>query len=242
VRPAPATGWSPPFPSVLGGEMFGCMRRIGCLVVLVVACGVGYLTRDLWLDRVRGYFPGAPDTTAVAATSAWESLSPERAERGERAVRALARNGGPVYVTLRAGELASYAFLSLAPALPPSARDAESAVIGDRVYVRALVSLRELGGAGGFGALGGVLADRDTLRLGGTFDVLRPGLAQFHVQDVQLGAFPVPARMIPALVKRVRRGREIAGLSADALAIPIPDYIGDVRVARGRITLYKNTR
>jgi hypothetical protein len=43
-------------------------------------------------------------------------------------------------------------------------------------------------------------------------------------------------------VKRVRRGKETTGLASDALAVPIPDYIGDVRVARGRITLYKNTR
>ena len=222
--------------------MFGCLRRLGCLVVLLGVCGIGYFTRGLWLDRVRAHLPGAPDTAAVASTSAWEPLSPDRAERGERAVRALARKGGPVYVTLRPGELASYAFLSLASTLPPSAKDAESAVIGDRIYVRALVSLRELGGAGGFGALGGMLSDRDTLRLGGTFDVLRPGLAQFHVQDVQLGSFPVPARMIPALVKRVRRGKDAPGLATDALAVPIPDYIGDVRVARGRITLYKNTQ
>jgi hypothetical protein len=223
--------------------MFGLLRRLGCLVVLVVIAGAAYLTRELWYERLRARVTG-DDVAAAdsAATSAWEPLSPERAERGERAVRALARGGGPVYVTLRAGELASYAFLSLASALPPSAQDAESAVIGDRVYVRALVNLRELGGTSGLGPLGGMLADRDTLRLGGTFDVLRPGLAQFHVRDVQLGSFPVPERMIPSLVRRVRRGKEFEGLAADALAVPIPDYIGDVRVARGRITLYKNTQ
>ena len=223
--------------------MFGCLRRMGCLVVLLVVAGVGWFTRDLWLDRVRGRLGGEPQVAGGSGNgSPWETLSPERAERGERAVRDLARNGGPVYVTLRAGELASYAFLSLASALPPSAQGAESAVIGDRVYVRALVSLSELGGTGGLGALGGMLADRDTLRLGGTFDVLRPGLAQFHVRDVQLGAFPVPARMIPALLRRVRKGKEVPGLAEDALAVPIPDYIGDVRVARAQITLYKNTR
>ncbi len=223
--------------------MFGCLRRMGCLVVLLVVAVAGWFTRGLWLDRVRSHLPGGAESTADASpTSAWEPLSPDRAERGERAVRALARSGGPVYVTLRPGELASYAFLSLASTLPPSAQNAESAVIGDRVYVRALVSLRELGGVGGLGAIGGMLTDRDTLRLGGTFDVLRPGMAQFHVQDVQLGAFPLPARMIPSLVKRVRKGKETQGLAADALAVPIPEYIGDVRVARGRITLYKNTR
>lgn len=217
--------------------MFGCLRRIGCLAVIALAV-VGYLTRDLWYDRARALVRREVAVTPDSATTTWETLTPERAERGERAVRDLARAGGPVYVTLRAGELASYAFLTLATTLPPSARDAEATVIGDRVYVRSVVSLRELAGA--LGSLGGLLADRDTLRLGGTFEVIRPGLAQFHVRDVQLGAFPVPASAIPTLVRRVRRGTVPTGIADDALAVPVPEYIADVRVTRGRITLYKN--
>ena len=42
-----------------------------------------------------------------------------------------------------------------------------------------------------------------------------------------------------ALLKRVRRGTPSADVAPDALELPIPDYIGDVRIARGRITLYK---
>ena len=223
--------------------MFGCVRRLGCLVVLLVVAGAAWLGRDLWLPQARAWLAGGGGRADVAAAdNTWESLSPERAERGERAVRDLARSGGPVYVSLRPGELASYVFLSLASTLPPSAESAEAAVIGDRVYVRAVVPLAELGGVGGLGALGGMLADRDTLRLGGTFDVVRAGLAQFNVREVRLGGFPVPERVIPALVSRVRRGTVPEGVAADALPVPIPEYIGDVRVARGRITLYKNTR
>lgn len=220
--------------------MFGCLRRLGCLVVLAIAVAA-WFTRDMWWDRAAARWRGGDATTADRGTPTWERLSPEAAERGERAVRALSGKRGPVYATLRPGDLASYVFLSLASTLPPSAKDAEAAVFGDRVYVRALVSLKDLGGVAG-GALGGMLADRDTLRLGGTFEVTRPGLAQFHVKEVQLGSFPLPARTIPALVRRVRRGDVAPGepLAADALAVPIPEYIGDVRIARGRITLYKS--
>jgi hypothetical protein len=218
--------------------MFGCLRRIGCLVVILLAVA-GWFTRDLWWGRARGLLGHEPGT-ATAAAGGWEPISQEGAQRGERAVRALAQPSGPVFVTLRAGDLASYAFLSLAPQLSPSLRDAQASVVGDRMYVRSLVSLRELAGAGGLGAMGGMLAERDTLLIGGTFDVLRPGLAQLHVRELRYGSFPLPERMIPAVVQRVR-GRDARGAEPDALPVPMPPFIGDVRVARGKITLYRST-
>jgi hypothetical protein len=218
--------------------MFGCLRRLGCLVILLVAALV-YFTRGTWRPLLERY-SGRDREVAAVAPLTWQPLDQPSAERGERAVRALAARRGPVYVSLRAGELGSYAFLSLSESLPSALRDAETAVIGDRVYVRALVSPADLPGLGA-GALGGLLSRRDTLRLGGTFDVLRPGLAQFRVRDVQIGSIPVPAAAIPRVVGRVRRGAVPAGVAADAFPIPVPDYIGDVRIARGRVTLYKAT-
>lgn len=216
--------------------MFGCLRRLGCLIVLLVGVLL-YLTRSTWrplLDRTSGR-----DRSVVRdTTQTWQPLTQSAAERGERAVRALAAPRGPVYVSLRAGELASYAFLSLSDALPASLRDAQTAVVGDRVYVRAVVSPDELPGGA---ALRRVLTRRDTLRLGGTFDVLRPGLAQFRVRDVQVGALPLPAAVIPGVVARVRRGAVPDGVAEDAFPVPVPEYIGDVRIARGRVTLYKAT-
>jgi hypothetical protein len=71
--------------------------------------------------------------------------------------------------------------------------------------------------------------------------VLRPGVAQFRVRDVEVGRVPVPAALIPRLIARVRRGTIPDGVAADAFPVPVPDYIGDVRVGRGRVTLYKAT-
>jgi hypothetical protein len=216
--------------------MFGCLRRVGCLVVVALLVAA-YFARAYWWEPVRGMVGIGAPVAAADTIARWEPVTPAGSERGEKQVRALAAPRGPAYVTLHAGDLASYAFLSLANTLPPSARDAEATVLGDRVYIRAVVALRDFASA--LGAMGGMFADRDTLRLGGTFEVLEPGRAAFHVRDVQLGNFPVPSAMIPALVRRVRRGVARPDLPADALEVPIPDYIGDVRVARGRITLYK---
>jgi hypothetical protein len=219
--------------------MFGCLRRLGCLVVLLLAVGL-YLVRDTWWPRVRPMVRHDPDV--VAATDdregGWESLDQSKAERGERAVRALSARSGPVYVNLRAGELASYAFLSLADAPPLPLRDAQAAIVGDRVFLRSVVSLRDLGGS--LGAIAGMLPERDTLRLGGTFDVVRPGLAQFRMREASLGSVPLPASVLPRILRR-GGGTRGAGVAPDGVGIPIPRYIGDVRVARGRITLYKAT-
>lgn len=223
--------------------MFGCLRRLGCLVVLLVALLL-YVTRDytrvLWqppLDRLLGRNREVA-VASPATERTWQPLSQPAAARGELAVRRLAARRGPVYVSLTADELASYAFLSLSDALPASLRDAETTVRDDRVYVRAVVSPDELPGGA---ALRRVLTRRDTLQLGGTFDVLRPGLAQFRVRDVRVGALPLPAAVIPGIVARVRRGEVPDGVAEDAFPVPVPDYIGDVRIARGRVTLYKAT-
>lgn len=220
--------------------MFGCLRRLGCLAILAIAAAL-YFTRDTWRpltarSRGRDHAPAAPADTLAA----WQHIDPSSAARGEQAVRSLAARRGPVYVNVRPGELASYAFLSLTDALPTFLRDAQTSVVGDRVHVRSVVSAADFAGVLG-GAVRSVLHQRDTLRLSGTFDVLRPGLAQFRVRDMQIGAVSVPAPLIPRVVARFRQGDTPAGVAADAIPVPLPNYIGDVRVGRGRITLYKAT-
>ncbi|GJG84910.1 hypothetical protein tb265_00910 [Gemmatimonadetes bacterium T265] len=217
--------------------MFGCLRRLGCLAVLAIAAAL-YVTRDTWRPLAGRLGPRqrravTPDTGAV-----WQSVDQASAARGERAVRALSTRRGPVYVNVRPGELASYAFLSLADALPASLRGAQTTVRGDRVYVRTVVSPADFAGVLG-GPVRRVLQARDTLQFGGTFDVLRPGLAQFNVADVRIGAVPIPAALVPRVVARFRQGPTPAGVVSSAIAVPLPAYIGDVRVGRGRITLYK---
>lgn len=225
--------------------MFGCLRRLGCLAVLAIAAAL-YVTRDTWRPAAAGAArlarraSGGDDVAAADTLATWQPISQPSAERGERAVRALAARSGPVYVNLRPGELASYAFLTLSDALPPALHAAQTTAVGDRVYLRAEVSPGDFAGVLG-GAVRSVIHDRDTLRLGGTFDVVRPGLGEFRVRDVQIGTVPVPSALVPRVVARLRRGNTPAGVRGDAIAVPLPPFVGDVRVGRGRITLYKNT-
>ena len=213
--------------------MFGCVRRLGCLVLLLVLGVAAFLTRDRWsgyLHRDRG--------VAAPAGPVWEPLTDAGAQRARVIVESLGQRSGPVFANVRAGDLASYIFIALAKQLPPSAEHTQAAVIGDRLYVKSLVKLSDFGGAGALGPLAGFLAERDTVRFGGTFEMIRPGLAQFHVHEIRIHDLSVPRALIPKLVGTMGRGARPAGTAPDALPLATPPYVGDVRVGQGRVTLY----
>ncbi|MEX2109842.1 MAG: hypothetical protein WD802_04505 [Gemmatimonadaceae bacterium] len=214
------------------------MRRFGCfLLVLLLLAGAWF-----WYARVET--PPIPATpTTAASAKLWQPLTTADAERGRAAVQSLSQTSGPVFVNLTASEAASYIFLVLAKQLPPSLKKAEAAVVGSRLYVRSEVELKELGGAGALGALATLLGDRDSVTLGGTINMLSPGRGEFLIQEVKIGrSLTLPSALIPRIVTQLKRGRQTAGASANGLPMMMPAYISDVRIADGRITLYKTTR
>jgi hypothetical protein len=216
--------------------MFGCLRRLGCLVILIVIAAVWY-----WYARVEPSRRAGTTATSAAARG-WEPLSQPNADRGRRAVESLGQGSGPVFANLTASEAASYIFLAASKQqLPPSARTISSAIMGDRLYVRANVALNEIGGKKVLGPLAGLLSERDSVKLGGTMNVIRPGLGQFLVQDVKIGNIEVPSPLVPRLVAEIRRGVVPPGVAQNGFPMPLPEYISDIRIAGGRITIYKNT-
>jgi hypothetical protein len=220
--------------------MFGCFRRIGCLVVLCVVAVAAYVMRDRWLP----YLPwpkSMPRATTAAGGPAWEAVSDDGAARARRAVESLGRRSGPVFVSLAPGDLASYFYIALAQQLPPSADSIEATTIGNRMYVRAVISLDDFKAADALGPLSGIVGRHERLQMGGTFAFVRPGLAQFLVEDVRLGELPIPRGGIPKLLRQIRRGSMPPGVAENGLPFVVPTYVGDARVADGKITLYKTT-
>jgi hypothetical protein len=223
--------------------MKGCIRRLGCLVLIIALVALWY-----WYARVE-----RPAATATGSTDAvtgasnvntgWKPLTAADAQRGRVAVEALAQRSGPVFANLSPAEAASYIFLVVAKQLPPSARNAEASIVGDRLYVRSEVDLKDFGGAGQLGTLGMLLGSRDSVLLGGTIRMLKPGLAEFKVQEVKLGRLEVPKSLIPRLIAQMTRGKKkVEGVSETGLPMVMPPYISDVRIANGKITLYKSVK
>ena len=223
--------------------MFGCLRKLGCLAIFAVVVAVAlYFTVERWgpyYRRITG--GGDADTTATALTGdQWLPLSDAGATRARRAIESLASRTGPVYVNVSAADLTAYVFTQLTRQLPAGAKDARAAVVGDRLYLKALVSAQDLGGSQALGPLGGLLPERDTVTFGGNLEMVRPELAQFRVRELRYGELAVPRALIPQLVRRSAKNRP-EGLAADALPLPVPPTVADIRVSRGTITLYRNT-
>ena len=221
--------------------MFGCLRRIGCLFVLCIAAVAAYLMRDRWLPYVP-WLKSTPRATASTTDSlTWEPVSDDAAARARRAIESLGRRTGPVFVSLPPGDLASYFYIALAQQLPPSADSIEATTTGNRMYVRAIISLDDFKAADALGPLSGIVGRRERLRMGGTFALVRSGLAQFLVEDVRLGELPIPRGGIPKLLRQIRRGSMPPGVAENGLPFVVPPYVADARVADGKITLYKTT-
>jgi hypothetical protein len=170
---------------------------------------------------------------------AWVRLSPG-GTAGREAVARLSRRNGPAYVSLRAPELASLLAAGVAKALPSTASRPDIAIADEQLLVRTVVDLRDLAGDGALrGLLGVALDGRDTVRMAGTLDLMRPGLTAYRVRELRMAGIDVPPRLIPSLLRAMRRAAAADSLPSDALPIPLPNVVADVRVANGRITLYK---
>jgi hypothetical protein len=223
--------------------MKGCLKRAGCLVlIIIILAAVWY-----WYPRVNSpatVGPAAgPTTTATSVSSGWRPLTAADAERGRAAVQSLGRKSGPVFANLTPAEAASYIFTVVAKQLPPSAKNVEAAIVGDRLYVRSDVELKDFGGAKSLGPVGMLLGERDSVRFGGTINMLRPGLGEFLVQEVKLGRIEIPNALIPRLLSQMKqRSKPVEGISQNGLPMVMPTYISDVRISNGKITLYKSVR
>lgn len=212
----------------------GCIARLGCLIVLAILACVGWFTRGIWLpERFR------PHTVSVAS-GRWQPATDAGAERARAALARLSQPKGPVFETLPAGDLVSLAVSELSARVGGSADSVAAKVDADRLSVRARVDFARFREK--LGPLASMLRDREMVELSGTFHMLKPGLGEFEVQSAKVGQVTLPQGMIPRLLQEVDHGNRPAGLRSDALPLPMPGYVSDIRITNGKVTLYKNVK
>ena len=173
------------------------------------------------------------------ANARWQSVDEAAFGSVQISLARLGQRGGPPTVTLEAGELASFLVQPFARQLPASATGAVVAVVDDMVYVKSEIPLEDFGGAAILGPLAGALDRKDTIIIGGTFDLIAPGRAQFRIREVVVGAFSVPRPLVPRLISATRRGLMGDEITQDGYPVELPPYVGDVRISRGQITVYR---
>jgi hypothetical protein len=215
----------------------GCMKKLGCLVVLVVLVAVCY-----WAYATGWIRFGRPSNAERSASTVetWQPLTKDGATRAGTALQQLSSSKGPVYVNVTPGDLAAFIFMQLTRVFPADADSIQAAAIGDRLYVRAIVSTKSLGGGATLGPLAALLGDRERVQLGGILHIIRPGIGEFQVKEAKIGNLSVPQALIPRLINRISPSMRLPEMSPDGMPLMTPTYIGDVRVSNGKITLYKS--
>lgn len=214
----------------------GCLKTIGCATVLVVGAAAAWLTRDRWYPMLRD----GRDVELVEAPM--DTLSPAGADRAEASIQALARPSGPAFVNIAPADLAALIVREAGRRGPLPLKNATAGAINDRLWMRGTLDVRELRSQGALGALGMVLRDEEEVEMRGTLDIVSPGLAQFHVESFKARDIAIPTAAIPRLLRQMQRGERPAGVSDDAIPFQVPPHIGDVRIANGRVTLYKTVQ
>ena len=211
----------------------GCLARLGCLIMLAILAVVGWFTRSMWLpERYR--------TSAPTAEATWQPISAAGAERARTAMTKLKQKRGPVFQTVSAGDVASLALSEAAVNTNGVADSLAAKIVGDRMYMQANANMAQLKGK--LGPLGSMLQSREHVELSGNFLVVKPGMGAFVVHSARVGEVTIPEGMIPRVVDQVVRTQRPQGLPPNALPLPLPSYIGDIRIANGRVNLYKNTQ
>ena len=206
------------------------LAGVGCLVVLAAAAVLGFIYRDdlahLW-RRVRGV-PEPPPVVYVLPAAGG-------AAHAEAALRELARRGGPAYVDIAPAELAALIDRELARA-PRRVFDSVAVALGDqRVRVKgsldmSLVPQRLLG------PLAEGLGRHEPITAGGALAAAPDGRLHWTVDQLAIRDFPFPGAVIPAIV----RSFGLADAKDGAVPIQLPVPVGDVRVSRTHVRLYRS--
>ncbi|HXY30795.1 MAG TPA: hypothetical protein VEI06_08790 [Gemmatimonadaceae bacterium] len=215
----------------------GCLRRFGCLVVVIVLAALAWSNRArilAWVHGVTGTQSPAP-----SAAADWELLTPEGADRAKKTIEKLAERSGPVFANVSPGDLVAYVFQELSKQIPSSAQGTAAAVVGDQLLVRASMDINDLGGRDLLGPLASVFNDREPVEFGGTLAVVTPGIGEYRVSQLSVRDLSLPHPAIPKLLAKLDRTPRPPGVDDDALALVVPVHIGDVRIKNGKITLYK---
>lgn len=212
--------------------MFGCLRRIGCLAVLLLLVPVAWVTRPMWWERVTGRAlePAVEWTPAVGAEA------PEVVKK----LGTLRGKGGPAFVSLGPSEVGAL----LRSGLPASmVHDLEVSLDQQTMRFRATMDLRPLATLEALQPVSGMLTARQRVRVTGRPDVGPGGRGMLVVQELRIGQVVVPTPVLRPLVRQLG-GSDAAAAGSDggaSISFSLPSAVADMRVSRGRLILYKST-
>lgn len=212
--------------------MFGCIGRVVVLVAIVAACAIGYLTRGYWEPPLRAKLGLKP---AATAASAWEPITHEGAERVRGSLAGFSKPAGPSFVNVKAGDFVAFALDTALRGWSAGAKAPEAMAMENLIAVRGTVRLKDLGAAAG--PMKGLLEGDQEIEVRGRPEVASGGASVFHVERISAGKLVLPSAAIGAILSRLAPSH--AAGDKQSLPLALPREVADIRVTKGRVTLYK---
>lgn len=202
-----------------------CLARIGCLTLLALAAGAGWLFRDevgAWWNRLE-------------SARFVEEPSEAAALEAERKIRRLWEARPPVTVRLSEPELQSLVLFRVGPDLPDGIERPAVEIRDSTMVLTALLRLDRMVGVPGAEMLRTFLSDSATFTVELSPRVERPGEARVDVLALQAGSVAVPSMMVPALLGQL----ELPDARAEGrgLVFPVPAQLAAIRVFPGALEL-----
>lgn len=216
--------------------MSGCLKRVGCAVILLALGAAGWAFRDTWLPKVKEMVSAeAPDATVQG----WAPITEAGGRRALARIETLGAPRGPGVVTVAPADFAAYVLGSALVRLANADSAPQALLRENKLFLRTSIRLGDLGGRESLGPLARMFNDSEPLTLAGRIEPVRPGLAQFRLTEVSLRDLVIPKAAVTRLVRRWGPADRPDSLDVAALPIALPAYVAEVRVRDDRISVYR---
>jgi hypothetical protein len=194
---------------------------LGVLAILLLLAGAGWWFRGDILRLVGG------EREPV-------EVSPEAAAAAERKLELLRSEGDTARLSsIEASSLLRYR----APAwLAQRVHNPGVEFAADTVRVSGTIATSELPSHPELDRIRVLLPDSSRIEISGVLEPLASGRMAVEVGEVTFAGIPIPARYYPDVLQRFGREDE-PGLAPDAIAVPLPQGVGDARIEAGHLLL-----
>ena len=195
--------------------MDGCLKgllRLGCFVAIAAVLLVLWWFREPILRTGARWF-GRTDALPPVADTAVGAPTPRAVASGQTKVRTLQGTAGPDSVVLNANEVASLIGGSIDWRVRKTYDSLRVELLEGSLAVHARLDTRALPPEA-LGPFAAFVQPREPLRLGGTIEIDRPGIALFTVREISIRGIPFPGPTVKSIA------RQAAGANEDG-AIPL---------------------
>lgn len=195
--------------------MDGCLKgllRVGCFVAIAAVLLALWWFREPILRTGARWF-GRTEALPPVADTAVGAPTPRAVASGQTKVGTLRAPAGPDSVVLNPNEVASLIGSSIDWRVRKTYDSLRVELLEGSLAVHARLDTRALPPET-FGPFAALVQPREPLRLGGTIEIERPGIARFTIREISIRGIAFPGPTVKSMA------RQAAGANEDG-AIPL---------------------